>query len=324
MNASANALCAFLRQQAFTPFSLTGRIDDRRYLPRTFPAGLPLLVTLQEYPHYRQMVGESWMHWHDYYEVWMSTGGHGEYRCGNHAFAFGPGDVVVVDPLKLHGVLRMERNHAPLVVFFPASIVGKRGVISDARFLAAWDQRPEKRVPRLDGNDPGAAPVHVALHQLAEAWFDPATGETREVALEFRLIELLFQLRQAFLAGYSRQLVEPVSVRSEREARLRQVLDYVAQNCANELSQPEVARTVGMSVSSFREFFKETTGWRFGDYLRDLRLDRAARLLRESDEPIAEVAQRSGFADQSHLTRLFKEKYGITPLQYRKQRPGGG
>jgi AraC-like DNA-binding protein len=231
--------------------------------------------------------------------------------------------VVVVDPLKLHGVLRMEQNHAPLVVFFPAAIAGKRGVVADPRFLAAWDQRPEKRLPRLEANDPGAAPVHVALHQLAQVWFEAPSGESREVALEFRLLELLFHLRSAFLAGNHRPLLEPVSVRSEREARLRQVLDYVAENCANELSQPEVARTVGMSVSSFREFFKETTGWRFGDYLRDLRLDRAARLLRETDETIAEVAQQSGFADQSHLTRLFKEKHGISPLQYRKQRPGG-
>ena len=74
-----------------------------------------------------------------------------------------------------------------------------------------------------------------------------------------------------------------------------------------------------MSVSRFRAFFKETTGWGFSDYLRELRLERAARLLRESAESVAEVAYETGFADQSHLQRLFKGRYGICPLAYRKQ-----
>jgi transcriptional regulator GlxA family with amidase domain len=74
-----------------------------------------------------------------------------------------------------------------------------------------------------------------------------------------------------------------------------------------------------MSTSRFRIFFKETTGWRFADYVRDLRLERAARLLRESGDSVADVAYQTGFADQSHLQRLFKAKFAISPLAYRKQ-----
>ena len=69
-------------------------------------------------------------------------------------------------------------------------------------------------------------------------------------------------------------------------------------------------------------FFQETTGWGFGDYLRDLRLERAARLLRETTESMAAVAHQTGFADQSHLTRLFKAKHGVSPLHYRKRHLG--
>jgi transcriptional regulator GlxA family with amidase domain len=112
---------------------------------------------------------------------------------------------------------------------------------------------------------------------------------------------------------------EPAPVRAEREARLGRVLDYVSHRFHTPLSQPEVARVAGMSPSRFRLFFKETTGWGFADYLRDFRLERAAELLRDSTESVASVAYRTGFADQSHLQRLFKAKYGISPLAYRKR-----
>jgi AraC-like DNA-binding protein len=318
MNPETRDLFAYLRELPREPFSLKGRIDGRRYLAREFPAELPLLVARQSYPRYRRMVGETWMHWHDYYEVWVATGGHGEYRCGSNRFAFGPGDVVVVDPLKLHGVLRMEQTHAPLVFFFRADAVAPTGAALDRNFLSAWDRRPEKIRPRLPADDASAGPVHRAMLHLARAWFEPRASEERALTLKFHLLELLFQLRRAFVSRGEID-AETVTMRSEREARLRRVLEYVSQHCHESVSQPDVARAAGMSTSSFRAFFKETTGWGFGDYLRDLRLERAARLLRETTESMAGVAQQTGFADQSHLTRLFKAKHGVAPLHYRKQ-----
>lgn len=137
------------------------------------------------------------------------------------------------------------------------------------------------------------------------------------MALKFHLLELLLHLRRAFVSR-GETVAETVTMRSDREARLRRVLEFVSQHCHESLSQPDAARAAGMSTSSFRAFFKETTGWGFGDYLRDLRLERAARLLREGDESMAAIAQQTGFADQSHLTRLFKNKHGLSPLHYRK------
>lgn len=76
-----------------------------------------------------------------------------------------------------------------------------------------------------------------------------------------------------------------------------------------------------MSTSRFRAFFKETTGWGFARYLREQRVERAAKLLRESSESIAAIAHRTGFADQSHLLRWFREKYHVSPKEYRRNRP---
>jgi AraC-like DNA-binding protein/mannose-6-phosphate isomerase-like protein (cupin superfamily) len=318
MNPETRDLLEFLRVQRVEPFKVAGRIDARRHLARAFPAELPLLISHQSYPAYRQMVGESWMHWQDYYELWVASGGHGEYRCGAHQFAFSPGDVVLVDPLKLHGVLRMDKTHAPMVVFFRAEAVAPTGAALDRAFLSAWDRRPEKILPRLAGDHAAAGPVHGAMLRLARAWFEPKASENRSLALKLHLMELLFHLRRAF-AGGGEVAGETVTMRSKREARLHQVLEYVSQRCHESVAQPDVARAAGLSVSRFRDFFKETTGWGFADYLRDLRLERAARLLRESAESMAGIAEATGFADQSHLHRLFKAKHGIAPLAYRRR-----
>jgi AraC-like DNA-binding protein/mannose-6-phosphate isomerase-like protein (cupin superfamily) len=298
-------------------FSLSRRLDARRYLARDFPKPLPLVISVQSYPSYRRMVGENWMHWHDYYELWVASGGGGEYCVGTQTFSFAPGDVVLVDPLKMHGVVRMEKTHAPMVVFFRTEAVAPGGAGVDLEFLSGWDRRPEKAEPRIGADTTAAAAVQGALLRLAQAWFAPASADGRQLALRFHLLDVLLQLRRAFDAPGGAP--ETMSMRAEREARLGRVLEFLAQRCHGHISQPEVARVAGMSTSRFRVFFKETTGWGFGDYLRDLRLERAARLLRESGDSVAEVAYRTGFSDQSHLQRLFKAKHSISPLAYRKQ-----
>lgn len=318
MSPPQRELLHFLARQPREHFSLSRRMDARRFLAREFPADLPLLLSLQAYPGYRHMVGENWMHWHDYYELWLATAGRGRYRCGNHQFAFGPGDVVLVDPLKIHGVVRMEKVHAPLVVFFRREAIAPEGSLVDLGFLSAWDRRPDSTPPRFRASAPAADAVHRALLQLAQTWFQPEHTETRLLQLKFHLIETLLQLRHAFpcQAPATR---EPQPWRAEREARLGRVLEHVARHCQGRLPQADAAKVAGMSPSRFRAFFKATTGWGFADYLRDVRLERAARLLREDSASVAEVAYHTGFADQSHLQRLFKAKYGISPLAYRRQ-----
>jgi AraC-like DNA-binding protein len=309
-------LLSYLHAQEHEDFTVRGRTDDRRYLPREFPTDFPVLISLQAYPGYRRMIGEQWMHWHDYYEFWLATGP-GRYRSGNHQFSFAPGDVVLVDPLKLHGVVRMEPTHAPLVIFFRAEAIVPPGSEVDRGFLAAWDLRPEKVVPRLEANAAGAAEVHAALLRLAQVWFENPRSEDRTVDLKFHLLEALVELRRAFLPrGHATP--DTMVRRAERLARLNRILEYVGDRYHEAVRQPDVARFAGMSTSRFRAFFKETTGWGFSDYLRDLRLERAARLLRETTASVAEVASQTGFADQSHMQRLFKAKHAVSPLTYRK------
>lgn len=310
-------LLSFLTAQPHEVFDMAGRIDSRRYLARTFPQPLPLILSHQRYPGYRRMVGENWMHWHDYYECFLALSGRGDFCSGNDRFSFDPGDLVIVDPLKIHGVMQMDAAHTALVILFPAHLVSPSTAQLDQCFLSAWDNRRPGVLPVLRGSEEAATEAHRSLLHLTRLWFGCESGKEPWLEMKLHFLQLCFHLGQSLSTGSSPH--SPLNDRPMREERLRRALDHIALHAHEPLTQPSVARAAGMSTSRFREFFKDTTGWGFAQYVRELRVERAAKLLRESDDSIATIAHMTGFADQSHLMRCFKAKYGLAPLAYRKK-----
>lgn len=80
----------------------------------------------------------------------------------------------------------------------------------------------------------------------------------------------------------------------------------------------DIARSVGVHPAHLARGFRAHFKLSMGSYLRQLRLDWAARELTRSDAPLAAVALAAGFADQSHFTRFFKRYTGLTPNAYRR------
>ncbi len=75
----------------------------------------------------------------------------------------------------------------------------------------------------------------------------------------------------------------------------------------------DLAGVAGFSPSHFTAMFRRATGLAPHQYLMERRVEHARALLTATTLPIADVAVRSGFADQSHLTRVFKRHVGLTP-----------
>jgi AraC family transcriptional regulator len=99
--------------------------------------------------------------------------------------------------------------------------------------------------------------------------------------------------------------------------RLSRVLALIADDYGRDLSLEELAVEAGMSTFHFAREFKRATGTTPHQHLIKFRVERAKELLAASDVPLAEVAFRSGFSHQSHLTRTFHKLAGLTPQSYR-------
>jgi len=93
----------------------------------------------------------------------------------------------------------------------------------------------------------------------------------------------------------------------------RRVLEMIDARLDARLTVDMLAREVGLSPAHFARAFKETIGRAPHQYLLWLRLERARRLLELCGADLSEIAQRTGFADQPHFTRLFKRAYRVTP-----------
>jgi AraC family transcriptional regulator len=102
--------------------------------------------------------------------------------------------------------------------------------------------------------------------------------------------------------------------------QLQRVVDRIQDQPGQELTLEVLAQQAGFSPFHFARLFRQTTGESPHQFVLRQRLDRARHLLEASDAPVAQVAAESGFADQSHFTRVFKRYLGVTPRTYRLER----
>ena len=102
---------------------------------------------------------------------------------------------------------------------------------------------------------------------------------------------------------------------SAREVRT--VTDFIDAHIDEQLSLAQLARTVSLSQYHFARRFREATGTSPHRFVMERRVERAQRLLRSSTMPISVVATACGFSDQSHMTRIFQQRFGSTPRAVR-------
>jgi len=100
--------------------------------------------------------------------------------------------------------------------------------------------------------------------------------------------------------------------------RLNKVFQYILQNFNREIKLEEAASLVYMTRTSFCRFFLERTKRTFSDYLSEVRLNNAARLLIEKNLKITSIATESGYNNLSNFNRQFKERYKMSPQKYRQ------
>lgn len=99
--------------------------------------------------------------------------------------------------------------------------------------------------------------------------------------------------------------------------RIKKVKDYIAVHYADQVRLEEMALLAGMSASAFSRFFKQHTGRSFVDYVIDIRLGNAARMLVDTETGISEICYSCGFNNLSNFNRTFKARRGYTPRDFR-------
>ena len=106
-----------------------------------------------------------------------------------------------------------------------------------------------------------------------------------------------------------------------RDALVQAALQEITQNY-REASLSNVARAYGVSLAYVSECVRAQTGRTYKELLQKHRMETAARLLRRSDLNIQQIIAQVGYENTSYFYRLFHERYGLSPREYRLVRTG--
>lgn len=108
-------------------------------------------------------------------------------------------------------------------------------------------------------------------------------------------------------------------VSKKSELRINKVCLFIQNNFYNKISLKEVADLIYLTESNFCKFFKKATGKTYSDYLSEIRINEASRLLIQSEKAISLISFECGFETLSYFNRVFLNKKGMTPSMYRKE-----
>ena len=149
-------------------------------------------------------------------------------------------------------------------------------------------------------------------------WLDRLASEEQGFYAVINLLVILYELSQCEdTRTLSSSSFAKISVYSDSR-RVQKVQDYIDQHYNEEIRLGQLADLVSMTSVSFSRFFKLRTGKNLSEYIIDIRLGHATRMLVDSTMSIAEICFECWFNNLSNFNRIFKKKKNCTPKEFRE------
>ncbi|MBA2480048.1 MAG: helix-turn-helix domain-containing protein [Planctomycetes bacterium] len=176
----------------------------------------------------------------------------------------------------------------------------------EIRFADGLDIEGSQRLTPEDG-------LHASFLQLVRDW--SAGTALGRLSAHARLLGIITSLLRPHADVPT---VASAAGRHLDRTRIERALALMREHVAEPLTGAELARAAGLGHSRFSIVFKDQTGYTPKEYLRRLRIDRARTLLGDIDLSIKQIAARTGFEDQYHFSRVFRQIDGVPPTAYRE------
>lgn len=253
------------------------------------------------------------VHWHEEMELIVVKKGRGLVTLDRESRLLEAGQAVIVLPGQLHGIrqYQQERMEYENIIFRLEMLLPKEGDVCGPKFLEPYRDGKLLYPAWIDGSALYHEEMLECIRKMDEL------SEQRPRGYPLAVKGWLFQF---FFLMFSR--VEPTLAEEGREKsldKMKRILRRIEVDYGKPLSIKEMAEFSGFSESHFMKFFKNHMGVPFVSYLNDYRLTLAARALARDRRTVLTVAMDVGFSNVSYFNRLFKKKFRMTPLEYRKR-----
>lgn len=252
------------------------------------------------------------LHWHSEFEINYVLDGCAEFLCGEERFISNSGDIVIIPPNMLHAIYthgNFEQRYDTIV--FNTDMLGAS--VNDG--CAAECVKP--LVNGHFGVNVHVTPHHPYYNEIktaAENIFSCAKGNTPQLdmLLKSELLRLFWLLEEngdVYIKANSKPDFGEV---------IRPAVEYINTNFCENITVQQLADIVHLSKSYFMARFRQAAGVGAIEYINQLRIKKACRLLAESKLNAADIAFDCGFRNLSNFNRLFRKAVGCTPVEYRK------
>lgn len=255
----------------------------------------------------------SW-HYHPQYELLYISQSSGIRFVGDSVAHFGPGDLVLVGSNLPHlwrndadyYAAESTRKVKTIVVKFLKDFIGQ-GTFQLPEF-AAINQMLEESKYGLSFGKNVSRKFHQELMDIVD--LPPAEQSIKLLGI----LQSLSQIKE-------REVMSSTDMRqyaSEPSKRLDAVLKYISDNYASSIQLQDVADIACMTTNSFCRFFKKMTNKSFTQFLSEVRIRNASRLLLEEENSVSQVCYLVGYNSVTNFYRQFKQIMGCTPSLYRQ------
>lgn len=272
-------------------------ISDRDFNPTIFFACKSVMNKETEY------------HDHDFAEITYILSGRGNYYIDGNTYQVQKGDVLIHNPGSKHCNIILE-SEEPMVEFCAG--------FTDFQI----NNMPPNSIVFRDGKPimktSGLLRKEITRHCYEMVSENDGFQLGKYFMLKTHLIQILLLM--------IRSISEPLDIQKgynfetySRNYAVKRIITYLNENYENKISLDQIAHNMYLSPVYISKIFKEETGDSPINYLINIRLEKAKDILSKGEcGSIKEVANRVGYEDVYHFSKLFKKHFGLTPSDYKK------
>lgn len=256
-------------------------------------------------------------HSHKEFELCLILSGSVRLFTAREARDFSAGELFIVNPHETHEI---------------QALAGPDGTEADLLSLQVtprWCERFYPKMPYVEFSPIATAEeknraairqtLEAGMRHLALAYFSQAPDEAkgREFFCFARISDIFHSLSKDIPF---RILTEGErSSRAAKSDRVGRITSYIETHFMEKILLADIARHEELTHAYLSHFFRDNLGMNFQRFVTLLRFDEARRLVERTDMPITDISLTCGFSDYRYLNRIYEEKLGCTPAEYRKQ-----
>lgn len=252
------------------------------------------------------------LHFHPEFQLTYIMEGEGTLFVGDGIHRFGPGQVLLLGSNLPH-VLRNDEEW-----YAPGSALKARAIsiyFNLDAFGSAFFQLPELRLVQQLLARAGRGLVFDAADQHIVEAFAHLPGKV-DFERMLSLFQLLHRLSKEQTVSELSSMVWVTPLKDADHIRINAVFSYIMENFHDTIRLEDVAAIAHLSPTAFCRFFKNRTRKTFSNFLAEIRIGQACRLLLEDDYQVSEIAWKCGYRNLSNFNRQFKSLKGYAPVQW--------